>query len=243
MYLEEYQKLSTFGDWIDYLNRDHENFYEMTREVSSHYWPEANGYDYLGNIAGIPEFNDLLTKLTYTEVLEKDDKHKDSSEAKLDISHGYKLGFDKLNHVQGLEQITDLLGMENCDVTIHVQQPSQICKLHMDNITSYFHHVTDVADEFSTQEFDHKMRQPKGSKPLYRLFVALDDWHPGQSWLWGETPWIGYKKGDVVNFQWRAVPHGTCNFGWHIRPMLRLTGFLQDESIVTRTNQQWSIDL
>jgi hypothetical protein len=133
--------------------------------------------------------------------------------------------------------------MENCDVTIHVQQPSQICKLHMDNITSYFHHVTDVADEFSTQEFDHKMRQPKGSKPLYRLFVALDDWHPGQSWLWGETPWIGYKKGDVVNFQWRAVPHGTCNFGWHIRPMLRLTGFLQDESIVTRTNQQWSIDL
>ncbi len=240
-YLEDYQKLVTFGEWIDFLKRDHKNYYEMTREVASHYWPNHSGFDMLGNISGNPEFTKLLEKITYTEVLEKDDKHKDNSEVRLDLSHGYKLGFDKLNHVKGLEAITDALGMDRPDTTIHLQHPSQICKLHMDNIASYFQHITEVTNEFNQQELDHKMRQPKGSKNLYRMFVALDDWHPGQSWMWGDTPWVGWKKGDVVNFQWRAVPHGTCNFGWHLRPMLRITGFLNDESIVNKTNQSWNV--
>ena len=48
------------------------------------------------------------------------------------------------------------------------------------------------------------------------------------------------KNENVVNFQWRAVPHGTCNFGWHLRPILRVTGFLKDESIVNRINQ-WEV--
>ena len=242
-YLEDYHKIRTFGEWTEFLKKDHENYYEMTTEIAGHYWPESSGYDYLGNIAGIPDITDLIKQITFDEVLEKDDKHKDSSEVKLDVAHGYKLGFDKLNHVKGLEKVTDLLGVEKPDTTIHLQHPSQICKLHMDNISSYFQHITDVTEDFNEQEFDHKMRQPKGSRTLYRLFVALDDWHPGQSWLWGDTPWVGWKKGDVVNFQWRAVPHGTCNYGWHLRPMLRITGFLKDESIVSKTNQRWNVAL
>lgn len=242
-YLTDYKKIKKFGEWIDFLSKDHDNYYQMTRDVASHYWPQDSGYDYIGNISGLPEFTELVNKITYKEVLEKDDKHKDSSEVKLDTLHGYKLGFDKLNHVKGLEAITDVLGMEKPDTTIHLQHPGQICKLHMDNISSYFQHITDVTDDFKEQEFDHRSRQPVGSRNLYRIFVALDDWHPGQSWLWGETPWLNWKKGDVVNFQWRAVPHGTCNFGWHLRPMLRITGFLKDESLVQRTGQTWKVTI
>ena len=112
----------------------------------------------------------------------------------------------------------------------------------MDNITSYFQHKAKITQDFDQQLFDHKWRQPKGSRTLYRMFVALDDWRAGQSWLWGDEPWINWKKGDVVNFQWRAVPHGTCNFGWHDRPMLRMTGFLKDETIVKQTNK-WIVTL
>ena len=239
-YIKDYHNIVKFSEWLDFLAKDHENYYQMTREVSQHYWTHHSGYDYLGNISGLPDFTELVEKITYTEVLEKDDKHKDNSEVKLDAQHGYKLGFDKLNHVKGLEAVTDLLGFEQPDTTIHLQHPGQICKLHMDNISSYFQHSTGVNEEFSEQAFDHKMRQPVGSRTLYRMFVALDHWRPGQSWLWGETPWIKWRKGDVVNFQWRAVPHGTCNFGWHLRPMLRVTGFLKDESIVNRINQ-WEV--
>lgn len=241
-YLQDYQQIETFGEWIKFLKKDHENFYEMSRAVSKPYWPKHSGYDLIGNIAGLPDFNQLLKKISYTEVLEKDDQHKDNSELKNDIKHGYKLGFDKLNHVKGLEQITDALGFEDVDTTIHVQAPSQVCKLHMDNITSYFQHKAKITQDFDQQLFDHKWRQPKGSRTLYRMFVALDDWRAGQSWLWGDEPWINWKKGDVVNFQWRAVPHGTCNFGWHDRPMLRMTGFLKDETIVKQTNK-WIVTL
>ena len=40
---------------------------------------------------------------------------------------------------------------------------------------------------------------------------------------------IKWKKGDAVFFDWYNVPHGTCNFGHHDRPLLSVTGTITKE--------------
>ena len=241
----EYQQIQTFGEWQQFLGRAWPNHYEMTREVAELYWPHDLGYDRLGNIEGIPEWSELLDCITYDMVTESQDRHRDSAEVKQDQSVGYRLGFDKLNSVRGLEPVTDQLGFEpdTVDVTIHVQAPAQICKLHMDNISSYFQLTPQITQQYRDQPFDHRQRQPVGTPPLYRMFVALADWDWGHAWQFGNHTWSHWRRGDVVNFEWRAVPHGTCNFGWCARPMLRITGFLKDQSVTDLRNHQWHISL
>lgn len=242
---QSYQQIQTFGEWQQFLKQDWSDHYQMTREVAELHWPTTMGYDQLGNLQGIPEWPDLLSHITYDEVLESQDRHRDSAEVEQDQSVGYRLGFDKLNSVRGLEPITDALGFDpdTVDVTIHVQSPAQICKLHMDNISSYFQLTPTIREQFRDQPFDHRQRQPVDTPPLYRMFVALADWDMGHAWQFGDHTWSHWRRGDVVNFEWRAVPHGTCNFGWTPRPMLRITGFLQDPSVADLRNHQWHISL
>jgi hypothetical protein len=52
----------------------------------------------------------------------------------------------------------------------------------------------------------------------------LADWRPGQVIMFGSYHWTKWKKGDAVYFDWYNVPHGTCNFGHHPRPLLSVTG-------------------
>ena len=61
---------------------------------------------------------------------------------------------------------------------------------------------------------------------LGRLMIMLDDWHPGQVIMIGTNHYIQWKKGDSFHFRWQDMPHGTCNFGHHMRPVLFITGVI-----------------
>ena len=45
--------------------------------------------------------------------------------------------------------------------------------------------------------------------------------------------WHGWKKGDVMFFDWQNTPHSTANCGTEDRPLLKITGTLDDDSFVT----------
>ena len=59
---------------------------------------------------------------------------------------------------------------------------------------------------------------------LGRMFVMLDDWHPGQVIMIGTNHYTQWKKGDGFFFRWQDMPHGTCNFGHHKRPVILISG-------------------
>jgi len=57
----------------------------------------------------------------------------------------------------------------------------------------------------------------------------LEDWNPGQVIMLGGKHFTKWKRGDAVYFDWYNVPHGTCNFGHHDRPLLSVTGTITNE--------------
>lgn len=81
-------------------------------------------------------------------------------------------------------------------------------------------------------DYDKSLRQPKELPEIYRCFVALEDWQPGQIVNFEPHYWEKWKKGDVVFFDWRNTIHSTANTGEHHRPLLKVTGTVQDDSYI-----------
>ena len=101
------------------------------------------------------------------------------------------------------------MGLQNPYVLIHNQMPGQQMPLHTDfGSPKRFPHL---------DEWQHR-------RGVERVFVFLDDWHPGQIvHMAGDTlpPW---RRGDVLWFDWREAQHGTANIGTQVRPSLLITG-------------------
>jgi hypothetical protein len=52
----------------------------------------------------------------------------------------------------------------------------------------------------------------------------LADWQLGQVFQLGNAMWTQWRAGDCITWEWRDIPHATCNMGWWDRPMLQVTG-------------------
>ena len=112
---------------------------------------------------------------------------------------------DEKNHKE-LYEIAKRFHLEDLFLELHVQKPGQMHNLHMD-----------MGALGGAEGVDR-------TKQVARLFVMLADWEPGQVIMFGSYHWLKWRKGDVVYFDWYNVPHGTCNFGHHDRPLLSVTG-------------------
>lgn len=143
-----------------------------------------------------------------------DDTVDQYKEAKVPYSKLYLEGkFDEKLNADYLPMI-QAIGLDNPRILIHVQQPGQMHPLHMDKTYGGGH-------------WDY-LGDTKHEK-LGRVMIMLDDWHPGQVILMGNDHFIQWRKGDVIYFRWQDMPHGTCNFGLHDRPMLFVTGEITDK--------------
>ena len=110
-------------------------------------------------------------------------------------------------------------------------RPGTLMHRHIDFVSGYIYEQSEDT-EFLELEYDKERRQPKGQKDLWRCFVALDDWKPGQIVNFEPGFWTNWKKGDVLFFDWRNTPHSTANCGIDNRPFLKITGILDDDSFV-----------
>ena len=152
----------------------------------------------------------------------KDIWEQDTSANKSGASNQYKkLGVDydnlydeghfdkKLN--KDYQSLVDAAGLENARILIHNQHPGQMHPLHMDKTYGGGHwdYLGDTKQNV-----------------LGRLMIMLDDWHPGQVIMIGTNHYIQWKKGDSFHFRWQDMPHGTCNFCHHMRPVLFITGVI-----------------
>ena len=53
--------------------------------------------------------------------------------------------------------------------------------------------------------------------------------------------WTNWKKGDVLFFDWRNTPHSTANCGVHERPLLKITGTIDDDLYVWQAKENKTV--
>jgi hypothetical protein len=103
---------------------------------------------------------------------------------------------------------------------------------HVDFISCFTYENIDKSESLNKMTYDKARRQPAGLKTIWRCFVALDDWKPGQIVNFEPGFWSHWKKGDVVFFDWKNTPHSTANCGATLRPFLKITGVIDDDEYV-----------
>jgi hypothetical protein len=79
-------------------------------------------------------------------------------------------------------------------------------------------------NSYLVTEFD---REPS---IMRRFAIMLAPWQLGQVFQLGNANFTQWRAGDCITWEWRDIPHATCNMGWWDRPMLQITGYVTDKT-------------
>lgn len=227
-YLQLYSQIHSVQDWMDLLEDDTLNYYELTESLSN-YKKNTRGFWKIAEIGGDWEFdiNNLPDAMYRAEDMVNDNMV--GSEKEVLEKSGYAYGYNRHGTEDITQRIVDAMALENINAVINVQPPGGVKNVHIDTLTCFYNHTS--TDDFSKIEFDLATRQPKNYPSLYRILVALTDWQPGWMFQLGEDSWTGWKKGDVITFDWANIPHCTANASFFQRPLLKITASGKDDWI------------
>ena len=112
--------------------------------------------------------------------------------------------------------------MKNSTLKFHNQRTGQMLHTHIDNFAGR----EERQNSFIVTEFD------KNPITIRRFAIMLADWQLGQVFQLGNASWTQWGAGDCITWDWKNIPHSTANMGWHVRPMLQITG-----NVTERTEQ------
>lgn len=212
-YLEEFKKVETCQDWYDFLNNPNYDSTDFGYAISK--WTnDQAAYTYLGNIGGDWVYETPTTPAKPNSCMLA------SEVAKIEQFDYWKM-YDKYPCDDICNKIIEFLRFEHYTANVNYQRPNNITRLHFDIMSTYL----EEHDDLSAVPFDRETLQPVGMPPLRRVFVALRDWDDGHIFQMGTQQWAGWKKGDVIDFNWRGVPHSTANAGFTDRAFLKVSGF------------------
>ena len=217
-YKKKYEEVETVGDWLELLKDPAFNWTECMLALST-YKSGDYTFEKIGEVGGNWSFSTDHLSLKASEKLEGN-KNVDISEIFLLEANNFDYGYKEYRGDGLANQIAEALGFTDYKVAINVQEPGSMKNLHCDSLNGWYKDV----EKLSALPLDKSLKQPKGMKNLHRIFVALTDWQPGWMWQFGTDHWCNWKKGDVIKFDWRNVPHCTANAGYSARSILKITG-------------------
>jgi len=234
-----WDKIDTVKDLLDFMEDPKCDVMGMSSELvdisKSSFWTAANvnfdfDVDVLLNESPEIRHDELSSTTMVPSELER---HKQNN---------YGNGYDRIKPNQDVWKIVKALGFgDTSSVWVNNQPPGSIMGRHVDFISCFTYENLDNDLSLNSMKYDKELRQPKGIKTIWRCFVALDDWKPGQIVNFEPNFWTEWKKGDVVFFDWRNTPHTTSNGGFDQRPFLKITGVLEDDSFVLDAKEKGSI--
>jgi len=214
-YLSLFEKVETCQDWYDFLDNPNHDSIDFGYALMHKFWDSNTPpYTYLGNIGGDWVWNkpDSDPKPNGCGLA--------SEQAKINQFKYFK-SYDKYPIDSLLQKMVDILQVDKPTAVVNYQTPNNITRLHFDIMTTFLEDRNDLSDI----PFDRDTLQPVGMKPLRRFFIALTDWQDGHVFQMGTQQWAGWRKGDVIDFHWRGVPHSTANTGFTDRALLKINGF------------------
>lgn len=103
------------------------------------------------------------------------------------------------------------LRLDSVFLGIQLQHPGQYIMFHIDR--PKYH------------DYGLKHTDMHQEPPYRKILIFCDDWQDGQCFQMGKE-FIKWKAGDVFTWHPRDVPHGTANFGFEPRWILRVSGIM-----------------
>lgn len=100
-------------------------------------------------------------------------------------------------------RMSEFFGLEESKRRVHYQLPGQMFNIHIDKLWE---------------------RCPEEPGRVLRVTIMLQDWEPGQFYLYGTSVYDHWRAGDIHIFDWANVPHATANASRSPRPCLQITG-------------------
>lgn len=111
---------------------------------------------------------------------------------------------DKLDAYQGFQKIINFFALKQVKPRLHAQHTGQVFNYHIDTFYTAWPDV------------------PKDK--LIRIGIMLEDWQPGQFYIYGNRVYDRWKAGEVHWFRWQDIPHATANASSYPRYTLQITG-------------------
>lgn len=197
--------------------------WEIQKEQSNYHFdwtrqePAGHDYIWLGRFVGnweteLNEIKQAAKKKTWStrgKQYHKDDPNLESEladleKADMDID---TVIFRKHFEFDGIfKSMLDVLGLENSKQAFHIQYPGEMLNLHID-----------------------KHNELGDSNQIARFFVFLEDWKPGHFVQMG-TSFMQWRKGDIIWFDWKNMPHATANAGWEPRCLFQAVGTITEKT-------------
>lgn len=118
---------------------------------------------------------------------------------------------DDLENFPTLYAMADYFGLEGEGVKkrVHVQLTGQMFNRHIDKLWD---------------------RCPEDPERVARITIMLDDWQPGQFYMYGNYVYSHWSAGEAHIFDWANVPHATANASNSPRPTIQITGLKTDRT-------------
>tara|TARA_B100001057_G_scaffold453936_1_gene499209 strand:+ start:1696 stop:2442 length:747 start_codon:yes stop_codon:yes gene_type:complete len=121
---------------------------------------------------------------------------------------------DDWSKLPTLYNMMDYFGLEVGGVSgakkrAHVQLTGQMFNLHIDKL------------------WDRCIEDPER---VARITIMLDDWQPGQFYMYGNYVYSHWSAGEAHIFDWANVPHATANASNTPRATLQVTGLKTDKT-------------
>ncbi len=120
---------------------------------------------------------------------------------------------DEIDDYPVLKSMIDYFGIIGNDnefkIRCHVQMMGQMFNYHIDKLWD---------------------RCPEDPERVCRITIFLDDWEPGQFYMYGNFTYDRWKAGEAHIFDWPNVPHATANTSSYPRPAIQITGLKSDHT-------------
>jgi hypothetical protein len=118
---------------------------------------------------------------------------------------------DDLERFPTLYAMADYFGLTGNGIKkrAHVQLTGQMFNLHIDKLWD---------------------RCPEDPERVARITIMLDDWQPGQFYMYGNYVYSHWQAGEAHIFDWANVPHATANASNYPRPTIQITGLKTDRT-------------
>lgn len=120
----------------------------------------------------------------------------------------------KAEDFEVFQSIAAYFGMTEATIKFHNQRTGQMLNWHIDNFAGR----PERGNSFK------KIKADEDPSLMRRFVIMLDDWRHGQVFQLGNCNWHQWRRGECITWEWRDIPHSTCNMGWDNRPMLQVTG-------------------
>lgn len=149
-------------------------------------------------------------------------------------------GYDILEPDTFFINIAQLFELEKMVCKINRQRVGHCVLLHVDECLSL---IKTLVDNGQGQMLIDPVTLLPAEYDFIRLLVMLDDWSPGQFFIFGDDVLTHWKQGDTFSFDWLKAPHASSNSSHHIRHTLKVTGMIRKNSNHWLESQQKPITL